>query len=648
MSVPIWAPAKKTIAQSNLSRFIERCPEGVNDYDSLYKWSVEHSPEFWKEFKDFSNIEFDSPESKVFSDAKALVDTKWFEGAKFNFAKNLLRKNNNDEALVFVSENKERKSLSYKELNQQVEKLQYVLKKLGVSKGDRVAGFLPNIPEAITSMLASSSLGAIWSSCSPDFGLQGVLDRFGQIKPKVLVVSNGYFYNGKAIDLRQRVSEIVSKIDSIEKVIVVDFLSSISDYSIIPNSLSMAEALQEASSKDTQLSFESLPFDHPLYIMYSSGTTGVPKCIVHGAGGTLIQHAKEHILHCDLKEEDTIFYFTTCGWMMWNWLVSALFVGAKVVLYDGSPLYREGSVLLDLIDDEQINVFGTSAKFISMIQKLELEPSKTHKLDSLRAILSTGSPLLPEHFDYVYSGIKEDVQLSSISGGTDIISCFVLGNPIAPVYRGEIQTRGLGMDVQIFNDKGESVKQQQGELVCKNSFPSMPIYFWNDPEAERYHSSYFDKFENIWCHGDWAELSENNGIVVYGRSDATLNPGGVRIGTAEIYRQVESLDEVAESIVVGQTFADDVRVVLFVKLQEGFELDEQLKTKIKQTLRKNASPRHVPAVIIQVTDIPRTISGKIVELAVKNIIEGRPVKNTDALANPEALEQYRDLQELKI
>ena len=540
--------------------------------------------------------------------------------------------------------------MSFAELYEEVARVSAALRSYGIDAGDRVAGFMPNLPETVVAMLAAASIGAIWSSCSPDFGVQGVLDRFGQIGPRVLFCADGYRYAGKELDSLDRVREIMHRIPSIERVVVVPYLREESNLNGIPRGVPWAD-LSNLEPSTSNLDFQRLPFAHPLYIMYSSGTTGLPKCMVHGAGGTLLQHQKEHVLHCDLTRNDTIFYFTTCGWMMWNWLVSALAVGATVVLYDGSPLLPRRPILWDMAEAERVTVFGTSAKWLALAEKEGMRPRRSHNLSALRSILSTGSPLAGHSYDYVYEHVKADARLSSISGGTDLISCFALGNPIEPVWRGEIQSRGLGMKVEVFDEAGRAVVGEQGELVCSAPFPSMPIAFWNDPMGEKYRSAYFDYFANVWRHGDWAELTGRGGLVIYGRSDATLNPGGVRIGTAEIYRQVEQLPEVIESLVIGQQLAadagDDVRVVLFVRLADGVTLTEQLEEKIRLQIRQNASPHHVPRKIIQVADIPRTISGKITELAVRDIVHGRPVKNRDALANPEALELFRDLKELQ-
>lgn len=638
----------------------------ARDWDALYEWSIQQPAQFWAAFAEFANIvtarEWAEPLDigSVGAWDIALIGgnrvappdpqlgPKWFPNARLNFAENLLHYRDGAEALVFWNEEGRQRALTYGQLAEAVAAFSAALRRQGVKTGDRVAAFMPNIPETVIAMLATASLGAIWSSCSPDFGVNGVLDRFGQIQPMVLVVAASYRYSGRVIDCMTRVREIVERIPQIERTVVVPYLTNGADLGGIRGAVTWDDFI---AGPKTELTFERLPFDHPLYIMYSSGTTGLPKCMVHGVGGTLIQHLKEHILHGDLRREDRIFYFTTCGWMMWNWLVSALAVGSTVVLYDGAPLLRKTPILWDLAASERVTTFGTSAKFLALAEKEGLEPAKTHDLRALGAILSTGSPLAPQSFDYVYRCVKPDVRLSSISGGTDIISCFALGNPIGPVYRGELQTRGLAMKVEILDEAGRSVHGVPGELVCKAPFPSMPVSFWNDPDGAKYRAAYFEGYPNVWRHGDWAELTPRGGMVIYGRSDATLNPQGVRIGTAEIYRQVEQLDEIVESIVVGQDvvgdYGTDVRIVLFVRLREGLKLDDVLRDRIRKQIKDNTSPHHVPKKIIQVADIPRTISGKITELAVRDVIHGRPVKNVDALANPAALDLFRDLRELK-
>jgi acetoacetyl-CoA synthetase len=570
---------------------------------------------------------------------------RWFPEARINFAENLLRRRDDAEALVFRSEAGHRRSLSFADLHAQVSRLVAALAAWGVAPGDRVAGYLPNLPEAVVAMLAATSLGAVWSSCSPDFGVRGVIDRFGQIEPKVLFTADAYFYAGKRHDCLAKVAELRGQLPGLERIVVVPYADVEPDLSALPGAIRLEEAL--APHPQGPIPFQRLAFDHPLYILYSSGTTGAPKCIVHGAGGTLLQHLKEHRLHTDLSAGDRLFYFTTCGWMMWNWLASGLASEATLVLYDGSPFHPKPDVLFDLAQEERVSVFGTSAKFLDAAAKEELAPAESHDLSALRTILSTGSPLAPEAFDYVYERVKSDVQLASISGGTDIVSCFVLGSPWLPVHRGEIQCRGLGMAVDVFDDAGQPLPSGKGELVCTRPFPSMPIGFWADPDGVRYRAAYFARFSDVWCHGDFAEITANGGFVIHGRSDTVLNPGGVRIGTAEIYRQVEQIDAVLEGLVIGQDWEGDVRIVLFVRLREGVPLDPELEKRIRSRIRAGASPRHVPARIVQVDDIPRTRSGKIVELAVRDVVHGRPVRNREALANPEALELFADRDELR-
>ena len=576
---------------------------------------------------------------------KKMPGAKWFSGAKLNFAENLLRYRDDGIALIFKGEDRPSTRLSYAALYDEVARLAKAMKDSGVTAGDRVVGFMPNMPQAIIAMLAATSMGAVWSSCSPDFGIKGVLDRFGQIKPKVLFTANGYSFKGKKIDSIERIADILKQLPSIEKVVVVPYTEASADISKIPNAIHYGDFISRETG--LEIDFAQLPFDHPLYIMYSSGTTGLPKCMVQCAGGILIHHMKELVLHTDLKREDTIFYFTTLGWMMWNWLTSALSVGATLVLFDGNPFYPHPGALWEMAQDEKITVFGTSAGYLAALQKADVRPGKAYDLTSLRAVLSTGSPLSIEGFEFVYEDIKSDLQLASISGGTDLNGCFALGNPMGPVYAGELQCRGLAMKVEAFDDTGTPIANQQGELVCTAPFPSMPIYFWDDPDGQKYHHAYFDVYPNIWRHGDYIEINDHGGVTIYGRSDATLNPGGVRIGTAEIYRQLEQLDEILDSVVIGQPWKEDVRVILFVKLAADHQLDQTLTSKIANTIRVNISPRHVPAKIIQVPDIPYTLNMKKVELAVRDVVMGKAVRNKDALINPEVLEFFANIKDLK-
>ncbi|WP_323843791.1 acetoacetate--CoA ligase [Microbulbifer magnicolonia] len=648
---PLWQPSPEAIAATQMDQFRrlvnERFGLDLADYGELHQWSVDRREDFWRTLWDFGEVIASERGDKVLG-RDVMPGAEWFPEAKLNFAENLLRYRDDRIALVERLENGGRRELSYADLYHRVERLAAALAAQGVAQGDRVAGFMPNIIDTVVAMLATSSLGAIWTSCSPDFGINGVFDRFGQVAPKVLFACEGYFYNGKTIDSLPRLREIVARIDSIEKLVVVPVARSADETAAAAADIDRAVTLDHfaAAAPERALTFVQTDFNHPLYIMYSSGTTGVPKCIVHGVGGTLLQHLKEHRLHCDLKRDDTMFYFTTCGWMMWNWLVSGLACGATLVLFDGSPFYPAAESLWDMADEENISVFGTSAKYIAALEKSGRKPRESHKLEKLRAVLSTGSPLAHEGFRYVYRDIKADVCLSSISGGTDIISCFALGNPTLPVYAGELQCRGLGLAVEVWNDDGQAVIGEKGELVCAKSFPCMPIGFWNDEDGSKYRGAYFESWPGVWAHGDYAEITAHDGVIIYGRSDAVLNPGGVRIGTAEIYRQVDKVEEVLDSICIGQDWDDDVRVVLFVVLREGIELDDALIQKIRSTIRANTTPRHVPAKVIQVADIPRTISGKIVELAVRNVVHGKPVKNQEALANPEALKLYEKLPEL--
>ncbi|RRW28860.1 acetoacetate--CoA ligase [Ectopseudomonas oleovorans] len=650
MQQPLWTPSAERIAASRMDafrRFInDRHALHLADYPALHAWSVEQREAFWQAIVDFFQIHFHAPAERVLREGPAMPDAQWFPGATLNFAEHLLRRRDGHPALVAVGEDGSREQLSHAQLAAHVAGLQRALHNAGVGIGDRVAAFMPNTWQTVVGVLATASLGATWSSCSPDFGTQGVIDRFGQIEPKVLIAAAGYRYAGKRIDLTDKLNEILPQLPSLERLVIVPY-SRVEARPTDYKSAALTTLWQDFYQPGGAPQFTPVPFDQPLYILYSSGTTGVPKCIVHGVGGTLLQHVKELGLHTDLGPDDTLFYYTTCGWMMWNWLISGLALGATLVLYDGSPFHPEPARLIDLIDAEDISIFGTSAKFIAALEKAGVRPRESHKLSSLKVILSTGSPLAHESFEYVYRDVKRDLCLSSISGGTDIVSCFALGNPTLPVWRGELQCKGLGMDVQVWNDNGQAVTGEKGELVCARHFPSMPVGFWNDADGEKFRAAYFATFPGVWAHGDYAEETAHGGLVIHGRSDAVLNPGGVRIGTAEIYRQVEKVPQVLESIVIGQDWQGDVRVVLFVRLRDGVTLDDTLREEIRRVIRANTTPRHVPAKIIQVADIPRTLSGKIVELAVRNIVHGRPVKNTDALANPQALELYRSLAELR-
>ncbi len=648
MDQPLWQPSADRVAAANLTRFAAQVRQehgvALSGYPAIYDWSVAEPETFWAAVWEFCGV-IGERGARVLADGDRMPGARFFPDARVNFAENLLRRAGVETAIAFWGEGKVRRRMSFDELHALVSRLQQVLRDEGVGAGDRVAGFMPNMPEAVAAMLATASLGAVWSSCSPDFGVQGVLDRFGQIAPKVLFCPDGYHYNGKVHDSIARVREFSAGLPGLTRIIVCPYISEKPDLGGLPKGVVLADAI--AGEEARPVEFTRVPFNSPLYIMYSSGTTGKPKCIVHGVGGTLLQHLKEHVLLCDVKPGDRVFYFTTCGWMMWNWLVSALAARASLVLFDGSPFAPEPDVLFDLAEAEKVTLFGTSAKYIDALKNAHVSPKETHDLSALRLVTSTGSPLVAESFDYVYRHIKADVCLSSISGGTDIIACFVGGNPVGPVWRGEIQARCLGMAVDVYDDDGHAVRGQKGELVCTRPFPSMPLGFWDDPDGARYRAAYFERYPDTWCQGDFAEITAHDGVIIYGRSDATLNPGGVRIGTAEIYRQVEQLPEVEESLVIGQDWQGDVRVVLFVRLKPGETLSDDLVTRIKAQIRTGASPRHVPAKVLQVADIPRTKSGKIVELAVRDVVHGRPVKNREALANPEALELFAGLPELR-
>ena len=650
MSNALWTPDPERVAATAMTLFrhlaCERSGTELADYDALWRWSIDDRAAFWSLLWEFCGVVASKTADDVLIDGDAMPGAKWFAGARLNHAENLLRRRDDAEAIVCWRENGTRSAMTFAELYDSVAALRAWLASNGVGEGDRVAGFLPNLPETIAAMLATASLGAVWTSCSPDFGTRGVLDRFGQIEPKALICADGYFYGGKTFDSRPRVTEILAELPSVEAVVVVSYVEDTPDISGLRDAVSWSAATSAVPSGD--IPFAQVTFDHPLFIMYSSGTTGAPKCIVHGHGGTLLQHLKEHRLHCDLSADDRLFYFSTCGWMMWNWQVSGLAIGATLMLYEGNPAHPGPEILRDFVEKEKITIFGTSAKYLSAMEKAGVKPRESHDLSAMRLLMSTGSPLTHESYDYIYRDVKQDMQLSSISGGTDIVSCFVLGNPVLPVYKGEIQSRGLGMAVEVFGDDGKALPDgEKGELVCTRPFPSMPIGFWNDSDGAKYHAAYFDTFPNIWRHGDWSVVTPSGGMVIYGRSDAVLNPGGVRIGTAEIYRQVEQFDEILESLCIGQDWDDDVRVVLFVVMRPGHELTDDLIAAIRLKIRTNASPRHMPAKVIAVADIPRTRSNKISELAVRDIVHGRQVKNTEALANPDALKLYEGLEALK-
>ncbi|MBM9603735.1 acetoacetate--CoA ligase [Desulfopila inferna] len=648
MSKPLWTPSEQRIKASNMYRFMERVNRqygmDFSDYDVLYQWSIENLEDFWAELWDFVGIKASRSYDRVIDDPQKMTGAQWFSGSRLNFAENLLRFRDEETALIFRGENRVRRSLTYRELYAAVAGTAASLKDMGIIPGDRVVGFMPNMPESIIAMLAATSLGAVWSSCSPDFGVKGVLDRFGQTSPRVLFTADGYFFKGRTIDSLAKIAGIAEQIPSLERIVVVPYISKEPDIENLPKAVHFTDFCDHETE---QIDFVQLPFDHPLYIMYSSGTTGPPKCMVQSSGGVLIHQLKELVLHTDLKREDTIFYYTTCGWMMWNWLTTSLAVGATLVLFDGNPFHPEPDALWRMAQDEQITIFGTSAGYIAALKNAGVKPGRQFDLSPLKALLSTGSPLSKEDFHFIYREIKEDLQLASISGGSDLNGCFALGNPMGPVYEGELQCRGLGMKVFAYDESGNPVVGKQGELVCTAPFPSMPIYFWDDEDGSKYRSAYFEGFPNAWTHGDFIEVTPRGGLIMYGRSDATLNPGGVRIGTAEIYRIIEQIEDIEDSVVVGQKWQNDVRVLLFVKMKNGYELSDDLIKTIRDLIRSLASPRHVPAKIIAAPDIPYTLNMKKVELAVQKMIHGREVKNKDALKNPEALDFFGKVKELE-
>ncbi len=649
MNTPLWRPNPESIKDANITRFASRVSKVHNiefqDYSQLHQWSVDHSEDFWQMIWEFCDVRASKISSTIVRDKEQMPGSRWFPDAELNFTENLLRKNDSTPAIIARGEGKTDRILSYANLNHEVNRLTRAFRDSGIVPGDRIVAYMPNIPETIICMLAAAACGATWSSCSPDFGARGVIDRFGQVNPKVLISVDGYTYNGKQFDISTKLTEIRQNLPTLERLLIVPYLDESGTHNL-PNAINLEDFTRDFSTDPIE--FPQFQFNHPLFILFSSGTTGKPKCIVHGAGGTLLQHLKEHQLHVNLKHDDKLFFFTTCGWMMWNWLVTALASEVTIMLYEGSPFFPTKEVFFEYAMQYEINHIGISAKYIDFLLKSGANKLVSYDVLSLRTLMSTGSPLNPEGFDYVYRTIKQDICLSSISGGTDLISCFVLGNPTLPVWRGEIQCKGLGLDIAVFDDDGNEVPTgTKGELVCRNSFPSMPVGFWNDEDNSKYRSAYFERFPGNWHHGDYVELTEHGGMVVYGRSDAVLNPSGVRIGTAEIYRQAEQVEEVIESLVIGQRWDGDTRVVLFVRLREGIALDEALQKKIRTIIRNNASPRHVPAKIIQVADIPRTKNGKITEVAVRKVVHGESIDNLEALDNPEALDLYHNLPELQ-